>query len=108
MIGRGKAPGKDVGSTIHPRMRVVIVLLIFAAIGLIMKRFGFNRPALFLGFVLGYLFEKYFFIALAMSGPLFFMRPVSLGLIFFIIIIFALTPMRIWFQRWYGRWGKKA
>jgi len=65
------------------------VLVIFTALGLTMRRFGYNRPSLLLGFVLGYKFEQYFFLALHTAGPLFFLTPVSLALIFTIILLLS-------------------
>lgn len=79
----------------------LIVSLIFGALGLAMKRFSYNRPALFLGFVLGHLFEEYLFIALQAEGPLFFLRPISLTLIFIIIALFTFRPVKSWF--WHRR-----
>lgn len=59
----------------------VITLFIFGVIGLAMKQFGYNRPTFVLGFILGALFEKYLFISIAGWGPLFFLRPICIGLI---------------------------
>ena len=70
------------------------VLLVFGLLGLAMRRYDFSRPALFLGYVLGDLFEKYIFIAYYAIGPLFFLRPVSLSIIFVIIALFAVAPVR--------------
>ncbi len=81
----------------------LVVLLVFTAVGLAMKEFGFNRPALFLGYILGRLFEKYFFIALATAGPLFFLRPISLVLIFVIIFFLCFRPIKGMFARRYKR-----
>jgi len=81
------------------RFEDVIMLVFFSAIGVLMKRFDFNRPAFFLAFILGSLFEKYFFIALKTAGPLFFMRPISLILIAITISMFAFGPTKRWFQR---------
>jgi len=67
----------------------VVVLLVFSGIGLVMTKFGYNRPALLLGFILGDLFEKYFFLSLGLGGALFFLRPTCLVLI--LITIGALT-----------------
>ncbi len=72
----------------------MLVVLIFGLIGLVMKRYKFNRPALFLGFVLGNLFETYLFIAYQVSGPFFFVRPVSLAIIAVIILLIAWNPVR--------------
>jgi len=77
----------------------VIVALVFSVLGLAMRRFGFNRPALVLGYVLGGLFEHYLFIALAVSGPLFFVRPISLTVIFIIIALFTFGPVKNLVQR---------
>lgn len=82
----------------------LVTALVFTLLGLAMRNFGYNRPALLLGFVLGILFEKYLFIALAVSGPLFFMRPISLVLIVVIIGILTHGPIRSRF----GKGAKKA
>ncbi len=80
----------------------LIVLLIFGVLGLAMRRFGYSRPALFLAYILGYLFELYFFMALGVGGPLFFLRPISLTLIFIIVALFSFGSIR----RLFGRWSK--
>ncbi len=77
----------------------LLVLFVFGAIGLVMRRYGYNRPALFLGYILGSLLEKYFFIALKVDGPLFFVRPISLTLITIIITAIAYGPTRRYLQR---------
>lgn len=77
----------------------LMVALVFGAVGLFMRRFGYNRPALVLGLVLGKLFERYLFIALSLSGPLFFLRPISLSLVFIIITLFAYRPIKSLIQR---------
>jgi TctA family transporter len=59
-------------------------LLIFGAFGWIMKRFGWPRPPLILGFVLGEIFERYLFISVERYGLDWLMRPV-------VIAIFALA-----------------
>jgi TctA family transporter len=71
----------------------VVFVFIFGALGLAMERFGYNRPALLLGFVLGELLERNLEISLAAHGPFFFMRPISLA-----IIVFALACM-LWPNR---------
>ncbi|MFC1945491.1 tripartite tricarboxylate transporter permease, partial [Chloroflexota bacterium] len=72
------------------------VLLIFTVIGLAMMKYGFNRPAMLLGYILGDLFEKYLFQALGTAGPLFFMRPISLSIIFIILALFLWNPVSNW------------
>jgi len=77
----------------------LVVLLVFGLIGLAMKKYGFNRPALLLGWVLGNLFEKYLFIAYGTGGPLFFVRPISLTLIAVLLGLFLFQPVKKLIQR---------
>ncbi|MFC1907310.1 tripartite tricarboxylate transporter permease [Chloroflexota bacterium] len=77
----------------------VIVTLIFGALGLLMRRYGYNRPGLFLGYILGSLLEKYLFIALGLAGPLFFLRPISLSLILIIFASIGFGPFKNWQKR---------
>lgn len=58
-------------------------LLIFGTIGWLMKRFGWPRPPLILGFVLGEIFERYLFISVERYGFDWLLRPA-------VIVIFAL------------------
>ncbi|MGH6886625.1 MAG: tripartite tricarboxylate transporter permease, partial [Geminicoccales bacterium] len=51
------------------------VLLIFGVIGWVMKRFGWPRPPLILGFVLGGIFERYLFISVERYGLEWLERP---------------------------------
>jgi TctA family transporter len=81
----------------------LVVLIVFIALGFGMKRYGYNRPAFFLAYLLGVRFELYLFLALGVSGTLFFLRPISLGIIFLTIGVFALTPMKKLFQRLFNR-----
>ncbi len=72
----------------------LVALLVFGLIGLAMREYGFNRPALLLGFILGHHFERYLFFALGTAGPLFFLRPISLSIIVIIIGLFLFEPVR--------------
>ncbi|MFC1893792.1 tripartite tricarboxylate transporter permease [Chloroflexota bacterium] len=72
----------------------VIALLIFSALGVAVRHFGYNAGALILAFILGRLFEDYLMIGLQVGGPLFFLRPISLFLILIIITIFAYGPLK--------------
>ncbi len=76
----------------------VTMALLFTIPGLAMRRWNYNRPAMLLGYVLGVLFERYFFLALAIDGPLFFVRPISLGLIFIIIASIGYGPLSGWLK----------
>ncbi len=72
----------------------IIVTLIFSTVGIAMKQFGYSRPALLLGYILGFLFERHFFFAIQIGGPLFFIRPISLTLIFLLVALFAYRPVK--------------
>jgi len=86
----------------------LVTLLIFGLVGLAMRKYGFNRPALLLGYILGDLFEKYLFIAYRADGPLFFMTPISLSVIFVTIALFCFGPARKLLARRSERGAKKA
>ncbi|MFH0914710.1 MAG: tripartite tricarboxylate transporter permease, partial [Chloroflexota bacterium] len=76
----------SVGSFVyHGVFNDLLATFAFGIIGTLMRRYQFNRPALFLAFVLGPLLEKYLFISLKLSGPMFFLRPVSLVIMVVII-----------------------
>lgn len=77
----------------------VLVALGFGLLGLIMGKFGYNRAALVLGYVLGAMFERNLFLAINMDGPRFFMKPISLTIIVIIIGILTYSPLKKLFQR---------
>src|SRR5579875_836292 len=58
-------------------------LVIFGALGWVMKHLGWPRPPLILGFVLGSIFERYFFISTQIYGAAWALRPV-------VLVVFAL------------------
>jgi TctA family transporter len=66
----------------------VLMVFVFGALGVAMERFGYNRPALILGFVLGEMIERYFQVSTNAYGPGFLLRPISL-------LIIALTLFAI-------------
>jgi putative tricarboxylic transport membrane protein len=72
----------------------VLVTIIFGVVGVIMWRFGFNAPALLLGFILGSLLEGYVFLSVQIGGPLFFLRPICLFLILCLVAFFIYGPMK--------------
>jgi TctA family transporter len=80
-------------------MTDVVVVFAFTILGLIMKRFGYNRPALLLGFILGGHFEDYFWLSLQTGGPLFFLRPSCLIIMAVILVLYGLEPIRHFIQR---------
>ncbi len=72
----------------------LIVLAIATFLGVAMDKFGYSRPALFIGYILGPLFEKYFFIAYGTRGSLFFWRPISMILIALILGLLLYKPVK--------------
>ena len=72
----------------------IILVVIFGLLGFFMKRFDYPRPAFALGFVLGGLFEYYLHQSIMIGGSLFFLRPISLGLIALTIGVLSLDPIR--------------
>jgi putative tricarboxylic transport membrane protein len=54
------------------------MLLLFGAAGWIMKQFGWPRPPLILGIVIGGIFERYLFISTELYGAAWLLRPVVL------------------------------
>lgn len=71
----------------------LLVVPFFGILGFLMKRFGYSRAALILGFVLGEPFEHYFFHSIMLHGAFFFTRPISLALIA-ICIAFIASELR--------------
>jgi TctA family transporter len=71
----------------------------FGAIGYIMSKFGYNRAALVLGFILGDLAEKYFGLSMRTHGPLFFLRPFPLVLLTLTILILFSDQIKALFKR---------
>ncbi len=59
----------------------LLTLLMFGVVGWIMKRMGWPRPPLILGFVLGELLERYMFISTARYGLSWLLDPVVLVLL---------------------------
>jgi putative tricarboxylic transport membrane protein len=68
-------------------------LVIFGALGWVMKHLGWPRPPLILGFVLGGIFERYFFISTQIYGAAWALRPVVL-VVFALCLWVVLPPMK--------------
>ncbi len=76
----------------------VLFVFVFGALGVAMERFGYNRPALLLGFVLGEMIERYYQVSTNAYGAGFLLRPISLTII--ALTLFAiLWPQRSRFLR---------
>lgn len=84
-------------------MGSVLVTLAFGVIGLGMKKLGFNRPALVLGFLLGEYLEGYFWLSLQTQGPLFFLRPVCVVIGLITIALYLLEPVQSYLRSRAGR-----
>lgn len=67
---------------------VFVILLALAGMGLLMKQFGWPRPPLILGFILGPIVEQNLLSALSIyGGPVGVLsRPIAMGLLIFMII----------------------
>ncbi len=68
-------------------------LVLFGALGWVMKHLGWPRPPLILGFVLGGIFERYFFISTQIYGAAWALRPVVM-LVFAGALWVVLPPMK--------------
>ena len=67
-----------------------------AQLGLLLSAFFYSYALmhLFVGYILGPLFEKYFFLAYGSRGPLFFWRPISMVLIVLIVGLLLYKPVK--------------
>lgn len=77
----------------------VVFVFIFGALGYAMRAFDYNRPAFFLGFILGVMAETYFGLSLRTYGPLFFLRPISLALLLITLLAMFSDQIRAMFAR---------
>ena len=59
----------------------VLFVFVFGALGVAMARYGYNRPALLLGFVLGETIERYYQVSVNAYGAAFLLRPIALTLV---------------------------
>jgi putative tricarboxylic transport membrane protein len=80
----------------------LVVLLAFGAVGWIMKRFGWARAPLILGFILGKLIEKYLFISIGRYGLEWLERPAVLAILAVTALILARPLFGLALRRWRG------
>ncbi|MFH0914247.1 MAG: tripartite tricarboxylate transporter permease [Chloroflexota bacterium] len=85
-------------------MTNLIVIIFLGVLGLFMKRYHFSRPSLLVGLVLGRLLEDYILRGIQLSGPLFFVTPISLAL----LAVLALTLAYPFLQKTFASKGKRA
>jgi len=78
----------------------VLFVFIFGALGVAMERFGYNRPALILGFVLGEMIERYYQVSTSAYGAAFLLRPISLAIIALTLFAVLWPSRRRLFKRW--------
>jgi len=76
------------------RILSLFVLLIFGLLGFVMEKLDFSRAAMLLGFILGDLLEKYFFLSVGSAGPLFLLRPISLSIILLTLVVFLYNSVK--------------
>jgi putative tricarboxylic transport membrane protein len=72
----------------------VYVLAVISLLGVFMDKWGYSAPALILGFVLGDQFEYYLVNSVTMYGPLFFLSPICLAIIFLVILMMGYGPVK--------------
>jgi TctA family transporter len=82
------------GYIVRDTMLNIVLILFLGVFGLLMKRNGYSRPALILGFVLGDLFEKYSLLSIKIFGPFFFISPISLTLIAILVLVLFFPLLR--------------
>ena len=85
-----------------------ITVLAFGILGLVMKKYGYSRPALILGFVLGGLFENYSLLSIKIYGPLFFARPIPLTMLVIMILLLLFPQLKRGISGLRGRSGREA
>jgi putative tricarboxylic transport membrane protein len=73
----------------------ILFCFIFGVLGVVMKTYRYNRAALFLGFVLGEMAEKYFGLSVSTYGALFFLRPISLAIISTTVVVLFYNRFRV-------------
>jgi putative tricarboxylic transport membrane protein len=83
-----------------------IVALAFGLLGLVMRRYGYSRPALLLGFILGGMFERYSLLSIKIYGPLFFVRPIPLALLIIMILLLNYPYLKKALPGLWLRWVK--
>ena len=83
----------------HEELLNIVVVFVVAILGYCMKKFGYSRPALLLGFILGYMFEKNLFISLEIYGAGFLIRPIVMVILALVLLVSTYDLMRAGFRR---------
>lgn len=75
----------------------VITAVVFGFLGYAMKRYGYSRATFLIGFVLGDLVERNYLLSMRLFGLDFLSRPITMGLIAFVVVIFSIPLLkRLW------------
>ena len=74
---------------VHDERTGCLYTLVVGVLGVFMRRFGWSRPALLIGFVLSLGAERYLYQAVQFSGLDFLTRPL-------VLVILALTLLSLW------------
>jgi putative tricarboxylic transport membrane protein len=85
-----------------------IVVLVSGLLGLVMRRHGYSRPALILGFILGGLLENYALLSIKIYGPIFLFRPIPLTLLVVMFLILFYPQLKRSISRLRGRSSREA
>lgn len=72
----------------------LVIIVVFGILGYGLKRFNWSRPPFVIGLVLGPIAEQSLHKALALWGPAFLLRPISLVLIAIIVVTLAFAFIR--------------
>jgi len=70
----------------------LVILLVFSALGYLMKLYDWPRPPVLLGFVLGDILERYLFISFRTFGVTWFWRPGVIAILVLIVASFVAVP----------------
>jgi TctA family transporter len=80
----------------------LVTLIVFGVIGWVMKRFGWARAPLILGFILGKLIEKYLFISVARYGFEWITRPVVVAVLAIALLVLLRPAFVAAYRSWRG------
>ena len=72
----------------------LVTVLLFGLLGWFMKRCGWPRPPLLLGFILGGLIERYLFISVRAYGASFLLRPIAVAILLITIVMLVYSMMQ--------------
>ncbi len=76
----------------------VLMTFIIGGIAYLMRHLDYSRPAFFLGYLLGGLAERYFYLSLGAYGWSFFILPIPLTIIIITILMLSFEKMYKWIK----------